>query len=83
MFRRKVVKGQQGIAILGQAFDRLGVLGPVSLHEEIKGLVGMLTRVGLPDIMQLILGSRLQPFGQFVQDIGRLMHGTPLLAGVR
>ncbi len=37
---RKVVEGEQHVAVLGQAGHRLVVLGAVGLQEEVEGLPG-------------------------------------------
>ena len=59
MLGMDVVKGQQRLAILGQAGARLLVFRPVLGKEAIKGLLGAGTALGMIDLMQIALGLLL------------------------
>jgi hypothetical protein len=39
---RKIVEGQQGVAVFVQAFCRLGVLSLIGRYEGVEGRVGLL-----------------------------------------
>ena len=52
----EVVEGEQHVAILRQAFDRLVVLRAVDFHESIEGGLGVLPGLGHPDVLQCPLG---------------------------
>ena len=80
---RKVVKGQQGSAILQQFFHGLGVLGAEIPRKPVKRLFCLDLSLRHPDIMETRLGLGLNGFGHFVEDVGRLMYPTPLAAGLR
>src|ERR687893_252175 len=79
----EVVEGQQRVAVLEQAGDRLLVLGRVLLGEGgdrrlSSGAVGR-----LPDLAQVLLRRGLDGFWQLVQDIDRLVHPAPMMPGGR
>jgi len=80
VFGREVVEGQQRVAILRQALSRLGVLALVGGHEQVERLLGIGLRRSHPDLMQLLLGLRLQSLRQLVEHVGRLMNPAALLA---
>ena len=40
--------------------------GLVGFQEQVEGLLGMRSRVGHPDVVQLLFGRWLQPFGELV-----------------
>jgi len=48
MLGRKVVEGQQLVAVLDQAFCGLGILRLESFNEQFEGGVRVFTRFGLP-----------------------------------
>ncbi len=73
MFGREVVKGQQHVAILGQAFTGGGVLGLIFFQEGVESFCGMLARVGHPDLMDVGLGPELHTLGHVIEDVGGLV----------
>ena len=75
---RKIVKRQQGVAILGQTHRRLRILRFVSRDELVKGRLGILARGRLPDLMQSLLCLRLHRLGHRVQHVSRLMYPATL-----
>ena len=82
MLGREVVESLQSIAVLDQAFDRLGVLGAVGLEEEVKGVLGIHSGLGHPDVLEVALGFALYALGQLVEHVGGLVDPAALLAGV-
>ena len=80
---REVVEGQQGVAILDEAFDCPGVLRPVFLGEDVDR--GLRSRPGLcaVDLPQVNLHGRLNGARDLVQHIGSLVHPTALMASAR
>src|SRR5918998_3281284 len=77
----EVVEGEQRVAVLEQAGDRLLVLGRVLLGEGGDRRLGGGAVRRLPDLAQVPLRRRLDGFRQLVQDIGGLMHPAPPMAG--
>ena len=59
MLGGEVIEGEQRIAILGQAFDRLVVFRSVAFREGVEGGDGLLLRFGHPDLLQRALGLDL------------------------
>lgn len=80
VFRRKIVERQQPLAVLGQAIGRLGIFALVRHHKQVKGHLGLGTIRHLPDGLEPLLSLGLHALRQFVQNIGRFVHLTPLLA---
>ena len=78
VFGREVIERQQLVAILCQAFGRLGVFRLIVFQEGVEGLGCVVPRVGHPDLMDHLLGRRLFVLGQFVQHVGRLVHPATL-----
>ncbi len=60
----EVVEGQQFVAVLDQAFDRLGVFRFVGADEQVKLLAGIFTGLGLPDVVQRLLCLGLTALGR-------------------
>ena len=54
---REVVKRQQGVLVLSQFLDGLGIFGTKVCNEAIKCLEGIRLCRGLPDLMQRRLGA--------------------------
>ena len=79
----EVIESQQNITIFRQALNCFGVLGFERLHKQIKGLPGLLSRLGHPDIMEHGFGLWLNGLGHFVEDIGCLMYPAALFLGRR
>src|SRR5262252_8234257 len=79
MLRRKVVERQQLLAILAETSARVYILRLVFGQEGIEGLVGLLTSLGHPDLVQVRLGSGLYALGHLVEYVGRLVHPAALL----
>ena len=59
VFGGKVVEGEQLFAVFGQALASLGVLRFVGFQEQVESPVGILSRVGHVDVVQLLLRGRL------------------------
>ncbi len=76
----EVVEGEQHVAILGQALDRLVVFRAVGFRERIEGGLGVLPGLGHPDVLKRSLGFALQTLRQSVEDVGCLVHPAALLA---
>src|SRR3954470_8315537 len=76
----KIVEGEQGVAVLHEARDRLVVLDPVGLDKGLEGDQRLLFGLGHPDLLQRALGLPLQALGQLVQDVDGLVHPTALAA---
>src|SRR5689334_24714455 len=74
MLRREVVKRQQRLAVLRQATHRLVVLDGVGLDKGIESGVGVVLRLGHPDVLQRALGLRLLALRQPIEHIGHLVH---------
>ena len=55
---------------------------PGRRQEVIEGFFGVLSGFGHPDFLQSLLGLLLGPFGELIQNVGRLMYPTALGAGV-
>jgi hypothetical protein len=53
---REVVEGEQRVAVLAQALDRLVVFATVALDEGVEGGVRILPGLGHPDVVQRALG---------------------------
>src|SRR5262249_40268426 len=79
----KVVEGEQCVAILDQAPDRLVVFGAPALDEGIEGGKCILLGLGHPDFLQRPLGFRLLAVRQFVEDVGGFVHPAALAARLR
>ena len=76
----EIVEGEQHVAVLGQAFDRLVVLRAVDFRECIEGGLGVRPGLGHPDVLERPLGFALQTLRQPVEDVGGLVHPAALLA---
>ena len=67
----------------GEAFGGLGAFRVVLCKETIKGLVSLITALGHPDFLEIRLGSWLDGFREFFEDVHHLIDPTPLVAGDR
>src|SRR5262245_28367329 len=77
---RKIVEGEQRVAILDQALDRLVVFNAPGLDEGVEGGKRILLGLGHPDFLQRPLGFRLLAVRQFVADVGSFVHPAALAA---
>src|SRR6266498_2928870 len=77
---REVVEGEQCVAILDQALDRLVVFDAPGLDEGGEGRQRDLLGLGHPDFLQRPLGFRLLALRQFVEDVGGFVHPATLAA---
>ena len=73
-----IIEGPYHRAILGQALGRLGILRFLGGDAQGQRQSRPLALWGHPDRLQAVLGLRLQVLGQFVSDLDRLRHPTPL-----
>ena len=80
MLGREVVEGEQRLAVLLQALGRLVVLDLVALDERVECGFGVGLRLRHPDLLQSPLGLPLLAYGEFVEDVGGLVHPAALLA---
>src|SRR5215813_9695571 len=80
---REVVEGEQRVAILDQALDRLVVFDAPGLDEGVEGRKRILLCLGHPDFLQRPLGFRLLAVRQFAEDIGGFVHPATLAARLR
>src|SRR5260370_17118474 len=69
---RKVIEGEQWVAIFAEALDSLLVLEAVAFDEAIECSLGVLPGLRHPDVLQRTLGLCLQALWHLVQDIVRL-----------
>jgi len=74
----KIEEGEQGLAILGQAGDRLVVLGAVFVGEPVDRRLGRRTCRRAVDLTKVGLHVDLDRESDLVQDIGSLVDPTPL-----
>lgn len=81
MLSREVVKGQQLVPIFEKAFGGLWIFRLEYSDEQIEGGMRIFACLGLPNVVQHLLGFGLGSLGQVIQHIASLMHPTPLLAG--
>lgn len=79
----KIIECQQHVAIFFEAADSLVVFGFVKFDEMIKGRLGILARLGHPDVLQGGLGLRLDAFRQFVEHVRRLVHLSTAILPLR
>src|SRR6058998_2620748 len=79
---REVVEGEQRVAILDQALDRLVVFDAPSLDEGVEGRKRVLLGLGHPDFLQRPLGFWLLALRQFVEDVGGFVYPATLAARV-
>src|SRR5438045_5288092 len=68
MLSREVVKRQQRLAVLRQATHRLVVLDGVGLDKGVESGVGVVLRLGHPDVLQSALGLRLLALRQPIES---------------
>ncbi len=59
VLRREIIKDQQLLTILLQTQRHLWVLRLIGPDEQVKGPLGLFLGVGLPDLMQRLLGLGL------------------------
>lgn len=71
----KIVEGEQLLAILDQAFGGLGIFCLEGFNEQIKGLMRILAGLGLPDVVQHLLGLGLGMFPSAL-TLSRLTSST-------
>src|SRR5512134_1494337 len=76
---RKVIEGEQALAVLAQAGDRLVVFGAGLRGEAVERLLSLPSVRGLVDRVQVLLGLSLQGGWQLVEHIRRLVHPSPAI----
>src|SRR5258708_22150564 len=79
---REVVEGEQRVAILDQALDRLVVFDGPSSDEGVERRERILLGLSHPDLLQRPLGLRLLTLRQLVEDIGGIVHPAAFSARV-
>ena len=79
MLGRELIERKQCLAILGQALDRLVVFRSVFLGEDVDRHFGRSPVRRQVDLAQILLHVGLHREGDFVQDVGGLVHPTPLM----
>ncbi len=76
----EVVERGQLLPVLVELGERLGVLRAELLPEGLQLALGVPARWRFDDLVQQLLGPRLQALGQAVEHVGGLVNPTPLLA---
>src|SRR6266480_6744189 len=76
MLSREVVKRQQRLAVLRQATHRLVVLDGVGLDKGVESGVGVVLRLGHPDVLQSALG-----FWQVTDEVWTKTRGQRVWQG--
>ena len=82
VLRWKVIEGQEGIGIFGQAVNGLWVLGSVLGLKRGDSPLGMIPGRRLPNLMDILLNLWTDRFGHVVQDVGRLVEPAALVLGL-
>ena len=80
---REVMESQQNITIFRQALNRFGVPGFERHPKQIKGLSGLLSRLGHLYVLQHGFGLGLNGLGHFVEYIGCLVRPAALVLDPR
>src|SRR5437899_11153830 len=80
---REVEEGEQSFSILGQAGDRLVVLGAVLVGEHINGRFGCRAGRRTVNFTKVCLHVYLDREVNFVQHVGSLVNPTALVPGTR
>src|SRR5215471_18359125 len=78
MLSREVVKRQQRLAVLRQATHRLVVLDGVGLDKGVESGVGVVLRLGHPDVLQSPLGLRLQALFELPVPLRAFFARSPM-----
>ena len=74
MFRREVIEREQRLAILRQAFDRLGIFRPVFFSEDVDRRLRSRAVRRKPDLAQVLLYAGLHGESDLFQHVRRLVH---------
>jgi hypothetical protein len=80
MLGGKIIERQQYVAIFLEAGNGFIVFDSIKLDESIERRIGILARLGHPDVLQGYLGLRLNALRQLVEHVRSLVHPTALLA---
>src|SRR6516225_6599067 len=83
MLGREAKEGKYSFPVLGQAGDRLVVLGAVLVGEYINGRLGCRAGRRTVNFTKVCLHVDLDREGNFVQHVGGLVNPTPLVPGAR
>src|ERR1700677_617545 len=78
----KVIEGKQDVPVFQKTGSGCGILCIVTLKEVIECFLGGLLSLGHPDLMQIILRSRLDAFRQLVQNVSCFVHPASLPSGL-
>src|SRR5262249_8707644 len=81
VFGGEVEEGEQRFPILGQAGDRLLVLGAVFVGEHVDGGLGGRAGRCSVNLTKVCLHVDLDRAGDLVEHVGGLMNPTPLVPG--
>ena len=77
---RKVLEGQQFIAIVGQLPGGLRIFARIDVDEAHEGDERILACGGLPDSLQALFGAAVLRFGRSVEHVAGLVKLTPISA---
>src|ERR1700730_15613171 len=79
MLGGKIIERQQYVAIFLEAGNGFVVCDSVKLDRAIERRLGILARLGHPDVLQGCLGLRLNALRQLVEHVRSLVHPRALL----
>ncbi len=79
MLGGKIIERQQYVAIFLEAGNGFVVFDSVKLDEVIEGRLGVVARLGHPNVLQRGLGPRLDALRRFVEHVPGLVHPAALL----
>ena len=80
---RKVVEAEQRLEVVAELLGGLRPLGRELVVEGLGRVSGMFSVLGVSHLGEHLLRERLDGLGQGVEDVGGLVHPTPLLFGLR
>ena len=80
VFGRKVVEREEHVDVVGDLRSRFGPLGPVGGFERLHTLQCVVFVLGLPNLRERGLRTRLSRCGQAVENIRRFVKLMPTSA---
>ena len=69
MLGGEVVERQECVPVFDQLLGRFFIFDAIGFNEQVKSFFGVLSGVGLPDIMEFFLGFGVHRFRHGVQHI--------------